>query len=99
MSRNYTNSSYSTLSGIGTRNNPRNAVMVHTAESDTVGISVTQSASKKAVEMEMVLPIRRSSRGSRRTAYVTLSGRQAREIYESLNRFYSNRNQEWFSLK
>ena len=94
MSRNYTNSSYATLSGIGTRTNPRNAVVVHTAESDTVGVAVSQTTSKKAVQMEMVLPIRRSSRGSRRAAYVTLSGRQAREIYEALSRFYSNRNED-----
>ena len=90
MSRHYNNPSYVSLSGIGTGTNPRNAVVVHTAESDTVGICVSQSAAKKAVRMEMVLPIRRSSRGSRRAAYVTLSGRQAREIYEALSRFYAS---------
>lgn len=94
MSRNYTNSSYVSLSGIGTGTNSRNSVVVHTAESDTVGVAVSQSASKKAVQMEMLLPIRRSTRGSRRAARLTLSGRQAREIYEALNRFYSSREQD-----
>ena len=91
MSYNYTNSNYASLSAIGTGTNSRNAVIIHTAESDTVGVQLSQSSSKKAVEMEMIVPIRRSSRGSRRAAHVTLSGRQARELYEALDKFYSVR--------
>jgi hypothetical protein len=94
MSRNYTNSNYASLAAIGTRTNPRNAVVIRTAETDTVGVSLSQPASKKAVQMEMVLPISRSTRGSRRAAHLTLSGRQAREIYETLSRFYSGHENE-----
>lgn len=94
MSRIYTNTNYTSLSAIGTRNNPRNALVIRTAESDTVGVLLSQSASKKAVQMEMIVPIQRSSRGSRRAAHLSLSGRQARELYEALGRFYSGREDE-----
>lgn len=94
MSYSYSNSSYDSLSRIGSRTNPRNSVRINTAESDTLGINVEQSALKKAVSMEIVVPIRRSGKGSRRAAHLSLSGRQARELYESLQQFYSNREQE-----
>lgn len=89
----YTNNSFATLARIGTGTNPRNAVVLTTAETDTVGVSLEQEASKKAVRMELVVPISRSQRGSRRAARISLSGRQARELYETLSRFYSSRDE------
>lgn len=86
------NPSYTRLSGIGTGTNPRNSIVFDDAPTDMVGVNVTQDGSKKPVQMELVLPIRRSKRGSRRTARFSLSGRQAREIYETLSRFYSERD-------
>lgn len=94
MSYNYSNSSYETLSRIGTGANPRNSIKITTAESDIVGVNMEQSAIKKAVSMEIVVPIRRSGKGSRRAARLSLTGRQARELYESLQRFYENRTEE-----
>lgn len=85
------NSSYARLAGIGTGTNPRNSIVFDDAPTDMVGVAVAQDGSKKSVQMELVLPIRRSKRGSRRTARFSLSGRQARELYETLNRFYSER--------
>jgi hypothetical protein len=87
-----TNTNYTSLARIGTRTNPRNLVALRTAESDTIGVNVEQSASKKAVRMEMFVPITRSRKGSRRAARLSLTGRQARELYETLDRFYNTRN-------
>lgn len=94
MSQNsYSNTYYTSLARLGTGTNPRNGVRVTTRESaDEIGVSVEQPASKKAIRMEMVVPIRRSGRGSRRAARFTLNGRQARELYETLERFYSQRD-------
>jgi hypothetical protein len=90
--RTTTNNSYTSLARIGTRTNPRNLVTLTTAEADTIGVNVEQAASKKAVRMEMVVPITRSRKGSRRAARLSLSGRQARELYETLDRFYNTRD-------
>lgn len=86
------NTSYARLAGIGTGTNPRNSIVFDDAPTDMVGVTVSQEGAKKPVQMELVLPIRRSKRGSRRTARFYLSGRQAREIYEALDRFYTERN-------
>ena len=61
-------------------------------DSDVIGVNIEQAAAKKAVKLELVVPIARSDRGSRRTAHLSLSGKQARELYEALSEFYSTRD-------
>ena len=92
--RTTTNTHYASLARLGSGSNPRNRVLLQTAESDTIGVNLEQSASKKAVRMEMVVPITRSRKGSRRAAHIELSGRQARDLYETLYRFYSTREND-----
>jgi hypothetical protein len=93
MSIRTTNTSYSTLAGIGTGSNPRNTLVFDDTPMDRIGVNLEQEGSKRPVTMELVVPIRRSRKGSRRTAKFVLSGRQAREIYETLDRFYSTRDE------
>jgi hypothetical protein len=92
MSIRTSNTSYTRLAGIGTGTNPRNSLVFDDTPMDSIGVTLSQEAAKKAVSMELVVPIRRSRKGSRRTAKFMLSGRQARELYETLNRFYTERD-------
>ena len=65
------------------------------SESRTVGVLIEQSGEKKAMHMELIVPLQRSRRDSRRTARLALNGLQARRLYEVLTKFYSEReNQE-----
>lgn len=89
MSHKTSNNSYETLARIGTRSNPRNALRFRPTSLTEVGVNVAQPGSKKAVQMEVIVPIRRSRAQSRRVARLTLNGAQARQIYETLSRFYS----------
>jgi hypothetical protein len=92
MSFETSNKSYTVLARIGSGTNPRNVLDFSDAPTDRIGVAVEQEAVKKAVRMELILPIRRSRKGSRRAARFTLSGKQARELYETLGRFYSDRD-------
>lgn len=92
MSYETTNSSFDSLARIGSGSNPRNVVVLTPTNSTDIGVSVGQSASKKAMTMEVILPISRSKRDSRRTARFTLNGSQARRLYETLTAFYADRN-------
>jgi len=86
------NSSFISLARIGTGKNPKNAVMLTPATAnDVIGVSVEQESSKRAVFMELIVPISRSRKGSRRAARFSLNGKQAREVYETLNKFYTTR--------
>lgn len=93
MSYETTNSSFSSLSRIGTGSNPRNALRFTPTTSTDIGVSVEQPASKKAMTMEVIVPISRSKVRSRRTARFTLNGVQARKLYETLSKFYAERDQ------
>jgi len=91
MSYETSNSSYETLARIGTGTNPKNAVRFTPTNSTDIGVSVEQPSAKKAMTMEVIVPISRSKVRSRRTARFTLNGAQARKLYETLNKFYSER--------
>jgi hypothetical protein len=94
MSFETTNSSFNSLARIGTGTNPRNALVFTPTTSTEIGVSVEQPASKKAMTMEVIVPITRSKTRSRRTARFTLNGAQARKLYETLSKFYSERDGE-----
>jgi hypothetical protein len=94
MSYETTNSSFTSLARIGTGSNPRNALRFTPTNSTDIGVSVEQPASKKAMTMEVIVPISRSKTRSRRTAHFTLNGAQARKLYETLSKFYSERDGE-----
>lgn len=93
MSYETTNSSFDSLARIGTGSNPRNALRFTPTASTDIGVSVEQPASKKAMTMEVIVPISRSKTRSRRTARFTLNGVQARKLYETLSKFYAERDQ------
>lgn len=95
MSYETTNPSYDSLARIGTGSNPRNALVFTPTRSTDIGVSVEQQASKKAMTMEVIVPISRSKKTrSRRTARFTLNGTQARKLYETLSKFYAERDSE-----
>jgi hypothetical protein len=92
-----TNSSFDSLSRIGTRpnsSNHRNRLTVDGSDHRTVGVSIEQSGEKKAMRMEVIIPLSRSRRDSRRTARLALNGTQARRLYEALSQFYTQRDGE-----
>ena len=93
MSYETTNSAYESLSRIGTGTNPRNSLRFTPTNSTEIGVSVEQPASKKAMSMEVIVPISRSKKTrSRRTARFTLNGAQARKLFETLSKFYAERD-------
>lgn len=83
------NRNFENLSRVGSING-RNRFTVNTANSNEIGIAVTQSGSKKATTLELVVPVGRSYKGSRRAGHLMLNGRQMRELYESLREVYEN---------
>ena len=90
-----TTTSYQSLVRIGTRPNTsshRNRINIDASNARTVGISIEQRGEKKAMRMEMIVPLSRTRRDSRRTARLELNGAQARRLYETLSRFYSQRD-------
>jgi hypothetical protein len=93
MSYETTNSSFTSLARIGSGSNPRNTLRFTPTNSTDIGVSVEQPASKKAMTMEVIVPISRSKVRSRRTARFTLNGVQARKLYETLSKFYAERDQ------
>lgn len=94
MSYETTNPSYESLARIGSGSNPRNALRFTPTGSTEIGVSVEQPASKKAMTMEVIVPISRSKTRSRRTARFMLNGAQARKLYETLSKFYAERDGE-----
>jgi hypothetical protein len=91
MSYEISNTSYDSLARIGTGTNPRNTMVFTPTRSTDLGVSVEQPASKKAMTMEVIVPISRSKTRARRTARFTLNGAQARKLYETLSKFYAER--------
>lgn len=85
----YTNNTYDKLSNIGTYNG-RNRVTVYTATGQ-IGVAAETAGSKKATTVDLYIPTRRSGKGSRRVTHLELDGAQARELYESLSRYYETR--------
>ena len=91
------NRSFDLLSRIGTRlnsSNHKNRMNLNASEFDTVGVAIEQAGEKKAMKMEVIIPLSRSRRDSRRTAKIELNGIQARRLYETLSRFYRERNEQ-----
>ena len=92
-----TNRFYKSLARIGTRfnsSNHRNRMNIDASDSHMVGVSILQNGEKKAMHMELIVPLVRSRRDSRRTARLSLNGVQARRLYETLSKFYNERTQK-----
>jgi hypothetical protein len=92
MSIETTNTSFASLARIGSYNSKNVVVLTPTSTTD-IGVSVEQDGAKKAMSMQVIVPISRSRKtGSRRTAQLTLNGAQARSLYETLSRHFEERN-------
>ena len=92
MSIETTNTSFASLSRIGTYNRSNVVVLTPTTTTD-IGVSVEQNGTKKAMSMQVSVPISRDrTTGSRRTAQLTLNGTQARRLYETLSRHFEERS-------
>jgi hypothetical protein len=87
--------SYQSLVRIGTRpnaSNHKNRINLNTSDTRSVGVSIEQRGEKKAMRMEVIVPLSRTRHDSRRTARLELNGSQARRLFETLSRFYSERD-------
>jgi hypothetical protein len=82
---------YGRLLGIGSRN-PENKVAPLPNTSKRLEVSVSQDGMNKSINVELLVPIQRSKAGSRRVASLQLNGSQARSLYETLDRFFSEFN-------
>lgn len=60
---------------------------VRTNHSTQAGVKITTSGTKKGTQVEVVLPSTNSS-GEDRVIHLTMTGRQARALYETLNSHY-----------
>jgi hypothetical protein len=80
------------ITGIGTRN-PENRLAPRPCQTRRVEVSVTQDRKNTPINVEILLPIQRSDRGSRRIAALNLNGAQARALYETLATFFEGANQ------
>lgn len=80
------------ITRIGTIN-PENRVSPRPNRSRRVEVSVTQDRRNTPINVEILLPIQRSTRGSRRIAALNLNGTQARALYETLAAFFEEANQ------
>ena len=85
-----TSNSYKSLSRIGARAT-RNVKTIPVTM-NVVGINITQEQEKRAVNLELVVPTTRTNSDSRRVAKLNLNGRQARQLYETLQAFYMDTN-------
>lgn len=80
------------ITRIGTIN-PENRISPRPNRSRRVEVSVTQDRRNTPINVEILLPIQRSTRGSRRIAALNLNGTQARALYETLAAFFEEANQ------
>jgi hypothetical protein len=80
------------ITRIGTRN-PENRVSPRTSRSRRLEVAVSQDRRNTSINLEIYVPIQRSSVGSRRVAALNLNGAQARVLYETLSEFFSDANQ------
>ena len=58
---------------------------------NTVGVVVVQSGKNGSTSVGVVIPTGRTEKGSRTTFELELSGRQARQVYETLRKFYETK--------
>ncbi len=70
------------------RHNPRNRVNFSTAGVKEIGVAVKRAGMRKATTLELIVPARRSARGSRRVVAMNLNGAQARALFNTLQSFY-----------
>lgn len=87
-----TSKGYGKISNIGTRN-PDNRVNPPNNTSRRVEVKVTQDRRNTPINVELLVPLQRSDKGSRRVASLNLNGSQARTLYETLAEFFENENQ------
>lgn len=90
------NNQYKKLANIGSQNGT-NRHTVRAADGQ-VGVYAETSGQKKATTVSLVIPTKRHSKGSRRATFVTLTGSQARELYETLGEFYEVRDSTDYSI-
>jgi len=82
-----TNNGFKQLSGLGTING-RNRINVKTADLDEIGVEIETAGSKKETLLEIFVPAKRSSNGSRRVGRFVLNGKQARALFNTLKNHY-----------
>lgn len=90
---NKANNSATSLSRLG-RTRKNNSVRFKGTSSTKVGVAVEQSSLHRALRTEVIVPITRSTRGSRRVAKFELNGAQTWALYETLSKFYADRDSD-----
>lgn len=84
------NRNFLKLAVLGHRN-PMNHTKVHGDNRNELGVDVADHGNRKAVILTFAVPTGRNERDSRTAAKVTLNGRQARKLYNTLTKFYALR--------
>lgn len=87
-----TSRGFGKLTGIGSLNT-KNRIQPKTTRSHRVEVMIEQEGVNKAASVQVIVPVSRSSKGSRRVARITWNGYQAREVYETLRKFFELDNQ------
>lgn len=88
-----TNRSFNRIAGIGTVN-VENRIAPPTLRSKKLSVIVEQTSSHAPINVQVLVPVKRSARGSRRVASLNLSGTQARELYKTLRSFFKFKEEE-----
>lgn len=89
MKTKITNRSFNRIAGIGTVN-VENRIAPPTLRSKKLSVVVEQAGRHAAINVQVVVPVKRSPRGSRRVASLSLTGTQARELYKTLRHFFKD---------
>lgn len=75
------------LTGIGTIN-PDNRLVPPTCKTRNLEVVIEQDHVKTAVQLSLLIPTKRSEKGSRRVTELNLTGAQARKLYETLGKHF-----------
>jgi hypothetical protein len=86
------NNNFNKINRIGTRNSENRIAPVPNT-SKRLGVLVSQDRRNTSIGVEILVPLKRSERGSRRVAALKLNGTQARSLYETLASFFEESNQ------
>lgn len=71
--------------------NTEDSVLITTADSTRAGVRIEEVGNKQGIEVELLIPIVNNN-NDEGVLRLSISGRQARALYTSLNRFYSERD-------
>lgn len=91
-----TNRSFDRIAGIGTIN-PDNRIAPPITPSKKISVVVEQTSSHAPIVVQILVPVKRSTRGSRRVTSLSLTGTQARELYKTLNKVFADGRQVDFN--